>query len=190
VVSVNAWMNNPTGFTIRGGEVTDVNPWRAMFNGGALLQFLHMWVGAFMVVGLVVSGVYAAGLLRGRSNAHHRLGFTVPFVFATVAAVAQPLIGHVLGLRVGDSQPAKLAAIELSPTTEGPAPERLGGLLIDGEVRWALAIPRLGSIIARNSLDAPYPAWTRCRSRTGRRSTSHTWPSSRWFSSARCSPSR
>ncbi|WP_141548162.1 cytochrome ubiquinol oxidase subunit I, partial [Nocardia farcinica] len=56
VVSVNAWMNNPTGFRIVDGEVTDVDPWRAMFNGGAFLQFAHMWVGAFMVVGFVVSG--------------------------------------------------------------------------------------------------------------------------------------
>jgi cytochrome bd ubiquinol oxidase subunit I len=157
VVSVNAWMNNPTGFELRDGEVVNVNPWAAMFNGGVWLQFAHMWVAAFMVVGLVVSGVYAAGLLRGRNDAHHRLGFTVPFVFATVAAIAQPLIGHALGMRVHDTQPAKLAAFELALTTEGPAPERLGGLLIDGEVRWSLDIPRLGSIIARNSLDAPVP---------------------------------
>jgi cytochrome bd ubiquinol oxidase subunit I len=157
VVSVNAWMNNPTGFELRDGEVVNVNPWAAMFNGGVWLQFAHMWVAAFMVVGLVVSGVYAAGLLRGRNDAHHRLGFTVPFVFATVAAIAQPLIGHALGMRVHDTQPAKLAAFDLALTTEGPAPERLGGLLIDGEVRWSLDIPRLGSIIARNSLDAPVP---------------------------------
>jgi cytochrome d ubiquinol oxidase subunit I len=45
VVSVNAWMNNPTGFRMVDGVVTDVNPWRAMFNDGVWLQFLHMWVG-------------------------------------------------------------------------------------------------------------------------------------------------
>jgi cytochrome bd ubiquinol oxidase subunit I len=157
VVSVNAWMNTPAGFVIRDGMVTDVNPWRAMFNGGVWLQFLHMWLAAFMVVGFVVSGVYAAGLLRGRTDAHHRLGFTVPFTFATVAALAQPLVGHVLGMRIHDTQPAKLAAFELAETTEGPAPFRLGGVLIDGEVRGALEIPRLGSIIARNSFDAPVP---------------------------------
>ena len=39
-----------------------------MFNDLVWLQFLHMWVGAFMLVGLVVSGVYAAGLLRGRCS--------------------------------------------------------------------------------------------------------------------------
>lgn len=153
VVAVNAWMNNPTGFRIVGGKVTDVNPWRAMFNDGVWLQFAHMWVGAFMVVGFVVSGVYAAGMLRGRLDAHHRLGFTVPFVFATVAALAQPLIGHILGLRVAVTQPSKLAAFELAMTTEKPSPLRLGGLLIDGHVRWAFDIPRIGSLIARNSFD-------------------------------------
>lgn len=157
VVSVNAWMNNPTGFRLVDGEVTDVDPWRAMFNDAAFLQFAHMWVGAFMVVGFVVSGVYAAGLLRGRRDEHHRLGFTVPFAFATVAAIAQPLIGHLLGMRVHDTQPAKLAAFELATHTEGPAPLRMGGLLIDGKVVGALEIPRLGSIIARNSLTAPIP---------------------------------
>lgn len=157
VISVNAWMNHPAGFDIRDGEVVDVNPWRAMFNAGVGLQFLHMWIAAFMVVGLLLSSVYAVGMLRGRIDRHHRLGFTVPFAFASVAAVAQPFVGHVLGMRIHDTQPAKLAAFELAQTTESPAPLRLGGVLIDGEVRWALTIPRLGSIIARNSWDAPVP---------------------------------
>jgi cytochrome d ubiquinol oxidase subunit I len=60
-------------------------------------------------------------------------------------------------MRINDTQPAKLAAFELAETTEGPAPFRLGGVLIDGEVHGALEIPRLGSVIARNSLDAPVP---------------------------------
>lgn len=155
VVSVNAWMNAPTGFRLVDGKVTDVNPWRAMFNDAAFLQFAHMWVAAYMVVGFVVAGVYAVGRLRGRDDEHHRLGFRVPFAFASVAALVQPLIGHVLGLQIGGRQPAKLAAFELATTTESPSPLRIGGLLVDGEVRWALSIPRLGSMIARNSFDAP-----------------------------------
>lgn len=155
VISANAWMNNPTGFRLVAGTVTDVNPWQAMFNRGVWLEFAHMWVGAFVLVGFVVSGVYAAGMLRGRRDRHHRLGFIVPFTFASVAAVVQPLVGHVLGLQVGADQPSKLAAFELAPTTEGPAPLRIGGILIDGHVRFAITIPRIGSIIARNSFDAP-----------------------------------
>lgn len=158
VVAVNSWMNYPTGFTIRDGVVTDVRPWAAMFNPLAWLQFAHMWLAAFLLVGLVVSGVYAAGLLRGRADTHHRLGFTVPFAFASVAAVIQPFVGHLLGLQVGNKQEAKLAAFELALEPEpGPAPLRLGGFLIDDKVRWALPIPRVGSIIARGTFDGSVP---------------------------------
>jgi cytochrome d ubiquinol oxidase subunit I len=158
VTAVNAWMNDPTGFTLRDGVVTDVRPWRVLFNDSAWLEFLHMWVGAFMLVGFVVSGVYAAGMLRGRADAHHRLGFTMPFAVASIATVIQPLIGHVLGLQAGARQPAKLAALELNPTTEpGPAPLKLGGVLVDDQVRWAVPIPKIGSIITRNSWDATVP---------------------------------
>ena len=162
VLSVNAWMQNPTGFrlvpTADGSiKVTDVDPWAAMFNDSVWLMFAHMWVGAFMVVGFVVAGVYAAGMLRGRRDRHHRLGFIVPFAFASVAALAQPLIGHVLGLHEGDRQPSKLAAFELAETTEQPAPLRIGGVMIDGEARYYLEIPKIGSLIARNSFDKPVP---------------------------------
>jgi cytochrome bd ubiquinol oxidase subunit I len=148
-------MNLPTGFRLVDGNVTDVDPWAVLFNSGALLQFAHMWVGAFMVVGFVVSAVYAAGMLHGRHDQHHRLGFAVPFRFATAAALAQPVIGHVLGIRLGDTQPSKLAAFELATTTEQPAPLRIGGLLVNGEPRFDLEIPRWGSFIARGSFSKP-----------------------------------
>ncbi|MDQ1103399.1 cytochrome ubiquinol oxidase subunit I [Nocardioides zeae] len=155
VISVNAWMNMPVGFRVVDGEVVDVEPWAVLLNPGAVLQFAHMWIAAYMVVGFSVAGVYAAGMLRGRRDRHHRLGFTLPFVFATVAALVQPFVGHVLGLRIADTQPAKLAAFELAETTESPSPLRLGGVLVDGEVKGAIDIPGLGSVIARNSFTEP-----------------------------------
>ena len=92
VVAVNAWMNVPTRFTLDStGNVTDVHPMRVLFNRMALLQFAHTWVGAFMLVGFVVASVYAAGIRRGRSDSHHRLGFVVPFAFASVASSASGL---------------------------------------------------------------------------------------------------
>ncbi|WP_243697126.1 cytochrome ubiquinol oxidase subunit I [Aeromicrobium phragmitis] len=157
VISVNAWMNAPAGFRIVDGEVVDVDPWRAMFNDLAFLQFLHMWIAAYMVVGFAAAGVYAAGMLRGRRDRHHRLGFIVPFAFATVAALVQPFVGHLLGGNLGDRQPAKLAAFELAETTESPSPLRIGGIYVDGEVKGALDIPYLGSLIAQNSFTAPVP---------------------------------
>jgi cytochrome bd-type quinol oxidase subunit 1 len=158
VVSVNAWMNVPTGFRMVDGEVTDVQPWAVLFNRHAFLQFAHMWVGAYLLVGLCVSGVYAVGMLRGRRDAHHRLGFMLPFVFASIAAVTQPFVGHLLGFGLDERQPSKLAAFELAETTESPSPLRLGGVLVDGKVKGSVDIPLLGSLIAMNSPDDPVPA--------------------------------
>ena len=155
VISVNAWMNMPTGFRIVDGRVVDVDPWAVLLNSGALLQFAHMWVGAFMLVGFVVAAVYAAGMLHGRTDRHHGLGFAVPFAFASVAALLQPVIGHLLGMRLGETQPSKLAAFELATTTEQPAPLRLGGILVDGVARWFVEIPKWGSFIARGSFSKP-----------------------------------
>ncbi|MEO7572635.1 MAG: cytochrome ubiquinol oxidase subunit I, partial [Acidimicrobiales bacterium] len=155
IIAVNAWMNSPTGFRVVGGQVTDVEPWRAMFNDGVWVQFTHMWVATVMVVGFVTAAVYATGILRGRDDAHHRLGFRVAFGFAAAAALVQPLVGHLAGARLADAQPTKLAAMELAPETEEPAPLVLGGILLDGERRFAIEIPVLGSLIARASVDRP-----------------------------------
>lgn len=158
VLAVNAWMNAPTGFRIVDGEVTDIEPWAAMFNGQAFWQFLHMWIAAYMVVGFSIAGVYAVGMLRGRRDEHHRLGFIVPFVFATVAALAQPFAGHLLGEGLAERQPAKLAAFELAETTtESASPLRIGGVYVDGEVKGAIDIPVLGSVLAQNSFQEPVP---------------------------------
>ncbi|WP_199037233.1 cytochrome ubiquinol oxidase subunit I [Glycomyces salinus] len=164
VLAVNAWMNNPTGFNVVDGEVVDIRPWAVLFNEHTALQFAHMWVAAYMVVGFSIAGVYAVGMLRGRRDRHHRLGFTVPFVFATVAALAQPFVGHVLGDGLDERQPAKLAAFELAETTDdGASPLRIGGVLIDGEVKGALEIPYLGSLISMGSLSEPVPGLDRIR---------------------------
>jgi cytochrome d ubiquinol oxidase subunit I len=154
ILAVNAWMNAPTGFTVLpDGTVTDVDPLAAIFNDALFPQFLHMFVAAYAVTGFLVAAVYAVGMLRGRRDRAHRMGFTVPFVFAAIAALCQPAIGHIAGLRLDTQQPSKLAAMELATTTESNAPVVIGGLLIDGEVRGGIEIPKLGSLLAGNSFD-------------------------------------
>jgi len=155
ILSVNAWMNAPSGFRIVGGEVVDVDPLAAMFNRAVLGQFTHMFVAAYMVTGFLVVAVYASGWLRGRRDHLHRLGIAVPMVFASVAAVVQPFVGHVIGLRLATEQPTKLAAIELAIESEQNAPLRIGGVVIDGKVVGAVEIPGLASLIARGGFDRP-----------------------------------
>ncbi|WP_238993620.1 cytochrome ubiquinol oxidase subunit I [Nocardioides caldifontis] len=155
VIAVNAWMNAPVGFDLVDGQVTNIDPWAVLLNPDAFWQFLHMWVAAYMVAGFTLASVYAVGFLRGRGDRPHSLGFRVAFAFASVSAVLQPFVGHLLGGRLAETQPAKLAAFELATDTESPSPLRLGGVLVDGVVRWSVDIPYLGSLIARNSFTAP-----------------------------------
>ncbi len=159
ILSVNAWMNNPSGFKLVNGKVTEVRPLAAMFNGGVWLQFLHMWIATFMVVGFLVAAVYAKGILKGRDDPHHRLGFVISFSFAAVAAIVQPLSGHVAGMRLANAQPSKLAAMELATKTERRAPLVIGGVLINGEVRYAIKIPVVGSLLARSNPNGEVPGF-------------------------------
>src|SRR5262249_55599527 len=68
VVSANAWMNQPCGFTLVDGHVADVNPWQAMFNPATAPQTIHMILAAFMVAGFTTAAVYAVGMARGRRD--------------------------------------------------------------------------------------------------------------------------
>jgi cytochrome d ubiquinol oxidase subunit I len=154
ILTVNAWMNAPAGFALGDdGTVTDVDPIAAMFNDALWPQFLHMFVATYAVTGFLVAAVYAVGMLKGRRDRSHRLGFTVPFAFAAVAALLQPALGHVAGTRLDTQQPSKLAAMELATETETGAPVLIGGVLIDGEVKGGIEIPKLASLLAGGSFD-------------------------------------
>lgn len=156
VVSVNAWMNAPAGFTLVNGVPTDIDPLAAIFNSAAGLQFLHMYLAAVMVVGFSVSAVYAMGWLRGRHDRIHRLGIIVPLAFAAVATPIQPLVGHFAGQRLADEQPIKLAAMEGLAETTSAARLELGGFWNGEELVGAIEIPIDGllSFIAKNDFDA------------------------------------
>jgi cytochrome d ubiquinol oxidase subunit I len=78
VVAANSWMNQPAGFTLRHGKITAVNPWSVYFNRATPYEVPHMVLAAYMVTGFVIAGVYAVGMLRGRRNRYHELGFKIP----------------------------------------------------------------------------------------------------------------
>jgi cytochrome bd ubiquinol oxidase subunit I len=129
VISVNGWMNQPTGFSIQNGEVTDVRPWAALFNSQMWHELVHMYLAGFMVAGFLVASVYAIGWLRGRRRRHHLVGLVVALSFAALVAPAQLFVGDWAGRTVAERQPVKLAAMEgLQKTTKGASLEVLPGV--------------------------------------------------------------
>jgi cytochrome d ubiquinol oxidase subunit I len=147
VVAANAWMNAPSGFTQNAdGTVVAVDPLRVIFNDSMPLQAAHMVVAAYLVGGFLVASVYATAMLRGRVDRYHRLGFTIAFTVAAIAAPIQMGVGDALARWVYNNQPVKFAAIELVPTTSSDVPETLlGQLNEDGTVSGGIPIPGLAS---------------------------------------------
>ncbi len=65
-MAVNSWMNQPQGFTLdAAGNVTDVDPWKVIFNPAVPYEVPHMILAAYLVTGFLVASVYAVGMLRG-----------------------------------------------------------------------------------------------------------------------------
>jgi len=147
VVAANAWMNAPSGFTLNSsGEIVKVDPLGVIFNDAMPLQAAHMVVAAYLVGGFLVASVYATGMLRGRVDRYHRLGFVIAFTVAAIATPIQMAVGDTLARWVYNNQPVKFAAIELVPTTSSDVPETLlGHLNEDGTVSGGIPIPGLAS---------------------------------------------
>src|SRR4029078_1957966 len=126
VVAANAWMNAPSGFTLNSsGDVVSVDPVEVIFNDAMPLEAAHMLVAAYLVGGFLIASVYAVGMLRGRRDHYHRLGFVIAFTVAAIATPVQMGVGDALARWVYNNQPTKFAAIELVPETSSDVRETM-----------------------------------------------------------------
>jgi cytochrome bd ubiquinol oxidase subunit I len=149
VVTANAWMNQPAGFSLGpDGRVTDVQPFGVIFNNATWYEAGHMFLAAYMVTGFLLASVYARGLLRGRPDRYTRLGFIIAFGVAAIATPLQIGMGDIAARAVFVDQPVKFAAMELVQTTGPNTPIVIGGILVDGKIEGGLVIPSLDSLLA------------------------------------------
>ena len=105
VISVNAWMNHPGGFTLADGKVVDVHPLSALFGNSYLWhELVHMYIAGYIVSGFVVASCYASvgcgavGPLRADRLA-------IPLTVAALAAPVQILVGDWAARDVAATQP-------------------------------------------------------------------------------------
>jgi cytochrome d ubiquinol oxidase subunit I len=148
VISANAWMNQPQGFDLdMAGNVTNVRPSEVIFNPATGYEFFHMWLAAYIVTGFLIASVYAVGMLRGRRDRYHRLGFIIPFTVAAIATPIQLFVGDTAARAVADDQPAKFAGFECVYKSGDDQPEHIGGICHDGKVSADISIPGLDSLL-------------------------------------------
>lgn len=150
VVAANAWMNSPAGFDFVNGRYLNIDPIAAMFNDAWFSQALHMTLAAFVATGFAVAGVHALMILKGNNKPFHRRSFEIAAIFATIAALLQPLSGDISAKDVARRQPAKLAAMEAHFHTEEAADLIIGGIPDEKNktVNYAIKLPGILSFLA------------------------------------------
>jgi cytochrome bd ubiquinol oxidase subunit I len=155
VISVNGFMNHPTGFVLRHGKAVDAHPWSALFGNSYFWhEFVHMYFAGFIVAGFVVAAAYAWGFLRGRRGRYERTALAIALSAAAIASPLQIVVGDWAGRDVAKEQPVKLAAFEgLGPTTRG-APVHLLGWYDGRRVVGGIELPHVLSLLAFHSWSA------------------------------------
>jgi cytochrome d ubiquinol oxidase subunit I len=126
-----------------------------VFNPSFPYRLVHMVLAAYLTTALVVGATGAWHLLRDRTDAAARTMFAMAMGMIVVVAPLQILAGDQHGLNTLEHQPAKVAAMEGHYDSHRGAPLILFGLPDDAAetTRYALAIPRLGSLILTHSWD-------------------------------------
>jgi cytochrome d ubiquinol oxidase subunit I len=159
VIAVNSWMNQPGGFTERGGQVVSVNPWQVFFNHAALYEMPHMILAAYMVSGFLVAGIYATGILRGRRDRYHYTGFALGFVPAAVLTPFQIFVGDTAARAIAHDQPVKFASMEYVAETSTKVPEWLGGVYVNGKIYGGIHVPWMDSLLVGFSPNTKVTGW-------------------------------
>jgi cytochrome bd ubiquinol oxidase subunit I len=155
VISVNGFMQHPTGFRLENGRAVGVHPFHALFGNSFFWhEFVHMYIAGFLVAGFLVAAVYAAGFLRGNTSRFHRTALLIPLTVAAVAAPAQLIVGDWAAREVARDQPIKLASFEgLTKTTKG-ADLHILGWYEDGKVKGGIAFPKLLSFLTDHDFNS------------------------------------
>ncbi|HEY0269710.1 MAG TPA: cytochrome ubiquinol oxidase subunit I [Sphingomonas sp.] len=158
ILVANGWMQNPAGASFNPDtmrmEVTDFGA--VLFNPIAQAKFVHTVSAGYVCASVVVLGVSAYYLLRGRFTEVAKRSMTVAAAFGLASSLSVVVLGDESGYALTDNQKMKLAAIEAVWHTE-PAP---AGLTLFGvpdvgarTTRYQVQVPWVLGLIATRSLD-------------------------------------
>jgi cytochrome d ubiquinol oxidase subunit I len=116
---------------------------------------VHTLLAAYLTTAFAVGAVGAYHLLRNRENEGARIMFSMAMWMAAIVAPLQIFAGDQHGLNTFEYQPAKISAIEGHFDTQRGAPLILFGLpdMKAETTRYAVEIPKLGSLILTHSWD-------------------------------------
>jgi cytochrome d ubiquinol oxidase subunit I len=155
ILSLNSWMQTPTGHVIVDGIFHVEDWWAVIFNPSFPYRLAHMLVACLLTVAFLLMGVSSWRFLGKVDSPATIKVFKTGLALAIVLAPLQVFIGDLHGLNTLEHQPAKVAAMEAIWETEKGAPFTLFAFP-DEETRsnrFAIEIPYLASLVLTHQLD-------------------------------------
>ena len=164
ITMLNAFMNTPTGFNIAAylanGTVTNVQPFAVFSTPSTFLEVSHV-VATSYLAGTFIIIAYGAFMLMGAKNdikkSYYKKLIKIGIVVGIIALLFSLITGLLSISALQNWQPEKFAAIEGNMQTQAYAPERLGGIPINGTLRYYVVIPNLQSILATGNASGVVP---------------------------------
>jgi cytochrome d ubiquinol oxidase subunit I len=162
ITMINAFMNTPSGFdyTYVNGQIvlSNINPLAAVASPSAFNEISHVVTGTLTAGSFALMAYFAINYKRAHSDearTMYSMGIKVTAFIALVSIVLAGISGDSSMRMLMTLQPVKYAAIELNMFhTRAYAPELLGGIYINGVVKYGINIPGLQSMIAFLSLNS------------------------------------
>ena len=156
ILALNSWMQTPAGFTFMDGQLVAADWFEVIFNPSFPFRFSHMMNASGLTATFAIAGLSAWRLLRAPGDGAALRTARTGLCVAAVLAPLQVILGDLHGLNTLEHQPAKIAAMEGHWETRSEAPLVL--LAIPDEAaranRYALEIPRAGSVVLKHDPDA------------------------------------
>ncbi|HAD84275.1 MAG TPA: cytochrome bd-I ubiquinol oxidase subunit CydA, partial [Brevundimonas sp.] len=160
ILIANGWMQNPVGAAFNPDtmrmEITDFMA--VIFNPVAQAKFVHTVSAGYVCAAVVVLGISAFYLLKGKHKGFAKRSMTVAAAFGLLSSLSVVVLGDESGYALTDNQKMKLAALEaMWRTEEAPAGLTLFGLpnLEDRHTHFEVKVPYVLGLISTRSVDKP-----------------------------------
>jgi cytochrome bd ubiquinol oxidase subunit I len=149
ILTANAWMQHPVGYRIVGHKALLTDFWAVLGNSTLWAEFSHTVLAAFVTGSMLVLGVSAWQMLRGRRPEAFARSARLSAGVALVCTILVIVTGDVQARLMDSQQPMKMAAAEAVYQTQNGASFSLltiGNL--SGQPVFQIRVPHLLSPIA------------------------------------------